>query len=127
MKRYIIFTYILISTSLSVFGQDSQDSIAYRVQHLQEIVVKAPHLAIEDDHICAYPSAQQRKHARSGYDVLNSLMIPGLMVDCQKREVTSPFGAVTHGKELACEKECVIIYTFGLLVRNKIAVCSFLC
>ncbi len=86
MKRYIIFTYILISTSLSVFGQDSQDSIAYRVQHLQEIVVKAPHLAIEDDHICAYPSAQQRKHARSGYDVLNSMMIPGLMVDCQNRE-----------------------------------------
>lgn len=94
MKRSIIFTYILISTSLSVFCQDSQDSIAYRVQHLQEIVVKAPHLAIEDDHICAYPSAQQRKHARSGYDVLNSMMIPGLMVDCQKREVTSPFGAV---------------------------------
>ena len=95
MKRYIIFTYILISTSLSVFGQDSQDSIAYRVQHLQEIVVKAPHLAIEDDHICAYPSAQQRKHARGGYDVLNSMMIPGLMVDCQKREVTSPFGMVS--------------------------------
>ncbi len=95
MKRYIIFTYILISTSLSVFGQDSQDSIAYRVQHLQEFVVKAPHLAIEDDHICAYPSAQQRKHARSGYDVLNSMMIPGLMVDCQKREVTSPFGMVS--------------------------------
>ena len=95
MKRSIIFTYILISTSLSVFGQDSQDSIAYRVQHLQEFVVKAPHLAIEDDHICAYPSAQQRKHARSGYDVLNSMMIPGLMVDCQKREVTSPFGMVS--------------------------------
>ena len=50
---------------------------------------------IEDDHICAYPSAQQRKHARSGYDVLNSMVIPGLMVDCQKREVTSPFGAVS--------------------------------
>ena len=95
MKRFIIFTYILISTSLSVFGQDSQDSIAYRVRHLQEIVVKAPHLAIEDDHIICYPSALQRKHARSGYDVLNSMMIPGLMVDCQRREVTSPFGTVS--------------------------------
>ena len=92
MKKLIIFTYILIGTSLSVFGQDS---IAYRVQHLQEIVVKAPHLTIEDDHIMCLPSAQQRKHARSGYDVLNSMMIPGLMVDCQKREVTSPFGMVS--------------------------------
>lgn len=92
MKKHIIFTFILICTSLSVFGQDS---IAYREQHLQEIVVKAPHFTIEDDHIMCIPSTQQRKHAHTGYDVLNSIMIPGVMVDRQKREVTSPFGMVS--------------------------------
>lgn len=95
MKKFIIFTTIIICTSLSVFSQDAKDSIIYRVQHLQEIVVKAPHLTIEDDHIICFPSKKQRKHAQSGYDVLNSMMIPGLMVDCQKREVTSPFGMVS--------------------------------
>ena len=60
-----------MQTSLSVFGQDS---IAYREQHLQEIVVKAPHFTIEDDHIMCIPSTQQRKHAHTGYDVLNSMM-----------------------------------------------------
>lgn len=92
MKKPIIVAYILISISLSVFGQDSIDN---RMQHLQEIVVKASNLTIEDDHICAYPSTRQKKHAQSGYTVLNSMMIPGLMVDCQKREVTSPFGIVS--------------------------------
>lgn len=92
MKRLILYTFILISTSLSVLGQDS---IAYREQHLQEIVVKAPHFTIEDDHIMCIPSTQQRKHAHTGYDVLNSMMIPGVMVDRQKREVTSPFGMVS--------------------------------
>ena len=43
-------------------------------QHLQEIVVKAPHFTIEDDHIMCIPSTQQRKHAHTGYDVLNSMM-----------------------------------------------------
>ena len=52
MKKLIIYTFILFSTCLSVFGQDS---IAYREQHLQEIIVKAPHFTIEDDHIMCIP------------------------------------------------------------------------
>lgn len=90
-KTFTLFICFLCE-NIVVFGQDS---IVYREQHLQEIVVKAPHLKIEDDHIVSVPSLRVRKHAQNGYEILSGMMIPGLFVDRQKCEVTSPCGNVS--------------------------------
>ncbi len=41
------------------------------------------------------PTREQRKHAVTGYDLLNNLMIPGISVDRLKGAVTTPVGDAT--------------------------------
>ena len=69
--------------------------VASRTKELDEVVVKASYLSREDDHIIAMPTKEQRKHAVTGYDLLNNLMIPGISVDRLKGIVTTPTGNAT--------------------------------
>lgn len=64
-------------------------------KELDEVVVKASYLTREDDHILAIPTKEQRKHAVTGYDLLNNLMIPGVSVGRSTGSVTTPSGAAT--------------------------------
>ena len=69
--------------------------LRFRPKELDEIVVKASYLTREDDHILAIPTKEQRKHAVTGYDLLNNLMIPGVSVERSTGSVTTPSGAAT--------------------------------
>ena len=69
--------------------------VASRTKELDEVVVKASYLSREDDHIIAMPTKEQRKHAVTGYDLLNNLMIPGISVDRLKGIVATPAGNAT--------------------------------
>ncbi len=69
--------------------------VSSRTKELEEVVVKASYLSREDDHIVAMPTKEQRKHAVTGYDLLNNLMIPGISVDRLKGIVLTPVGNAT--------------------------------
>lgn len=69
--------------------------VASRTKELDEVVVKASYLSRGDDHIIAMPTKEQRKHAVTGYDLLNNLMIPGISVDRLKGIVATPAGNAT--------------------------------
>ena len=98
MKRslvsVVLLTSILYSWSANITVPDStiQGSNNYV---LNEIVVRAPYLSREADHIVALPTKEQRRHAISGYDLLRNLMIPGLDVNRSNGTVTSPAGTAT--------------------------------
>lgn len=62
---------------------------------LNEIVVKGQLFVRKEDHIQVIPDKQQVKHAGTGYDLLNNLMIPNIDVDVQTRKVTTFGGDVT--------------------------------
>lgn len=92
-------TLLVIFLGLYVNASYAQEldttKVSGRTKELDEVVVKASYLSRADDHIIAMPTKEQRKHAVTGYDLLNNLMIPGISVDCLKGIVTTPVGNAT--------------------------------
>ncbi len=88
-----IFLGLCVNTSYAQ-GLDTA-KVSSRSRELDEVVVKASYLSREDDHLVAMPTREQRKHAVTGYDLLNNLMIPGISVDRLKGTVTTPVGDAT--------------------------------
>lgn len=82
---------------ISVANAQEPDTakISFQDKELKEVVVKASYLTRKDDHILAIPTREQRRHAVTGYDLLNNLMIPGVAVDRATGSVTTPAGAAT--------------------------------
>ena len=62
---------------------------------LNEIEVKGQLFVRKSDHVQVIPDKQQVKHAGTGYDLLNNLMIPNIDVDVQTKKVTTFGGDVT--------------------------------
>ena len=69
--------------------------VSSRTKELDEVLVKASYLSREDDHIMAMPTKEQRKHAVTGFDLLNNLMVPGVSVDRLKGFIATPVGNAT--------------------------------
>ena len=89
----VIFLGLYVNTT---YAQELDTTkVSSRTKELEEVVVKASYLSREDDHIVATPTKEQRKHAVTGYDLLNNLMIPGISVDRLKGIVTTPVGNAT--------------------------------
>ena len=88
---------IMMGLCLKVSYAQKPDTTKTSIQakELDEVVVKASYLTREDDHILAIPTKEQRKHAVTGYDLLNNLMIPGVSVGRSTGRVTTPSGAAT--------------------------------
>ena len=88
---------IMMGLCLKVSYAQKPDTTKTSIQakELDEVVVKASNLTREDDHILAIPTKEQRKHAVTGYDLLNNLMIPGVSVGRSTGRVTTPSGAAT--------------------------------
>ena len=88
---------IMMGLCLKVSYAQKPDTTKTSIQakELDEVVVKASYLTREDDHILAIPTKEQRKHAVTGYDLLNNLMIPGVSVERSTGSVTTPSGAAT--------------------------------
>ena len=62
---------------------------------LQEVEVKAQSFVRLEDRMMVFPEKQQVRHAYTGYDLLDNLMIPGVNVDRQEGKVTTFAGEVT--------------------------------
>ena len=89
----VIFLGLYINAS---YAQNLDSTkVSSWTKELDEVVVKASYLSRQDDHIIATPTKEQRKHAVTGYDLLNNLMIPGISVDRLKGIVTTPIGNAT--------------------------------
>lgn len=89
----VIFLALYVNAS---YAQELDTTKVYsRTKELDEVVVKASYLSIKDDHIVATLTKEQRKHAVTGYDLLNNLMIPGISVDRLTGTVTTPVGTAT--------------------------------
>ena len=62
---------------------------------LDAVTVTASSIVRKEDHLLIHPDEKQTKHASTGYDLLNNLMIPGIDVDRKAGKVKT-FG--TAGK-----------------------------
>ena len=94
MKK-IILNYILIFINISAFSANREITDTISTQSLDEVLVTAPYLTRQADHILAVPTKEQRRHAVSGYDLLRNLMIPGISVNRTSGTVNTPSGTAT--------------------------------
>ena len=90
---FVIIMCLCFNVSYAQKPDTTKTSI--QAKELDEVVVKASYLTREDDHILAIPTKEQRKHAVTGYDLLNNLMIPGVSVERSTGSVATPSGAAT--------------------------------
>lgn len=90
---FVIIMCLCFNVSYAQKPDTTKTSI--QAKELDEVVVKASYLTREDDHILAISTKEQRKHAVTGYDLLNNLMIPGVSVGRSTGSVTTPSGAAT--------------------------------
>lgn len=96
-KANVIMTLLFIGL-LSVNAQT--DTI--KTQQIREITVSGQYIQQSADHYNCIPTAAQRKHSHSGYELLRSMMIPGVNMDAESGKVTTPAGAATlyiNGRE----------------------------
>ncbi len=77
----------------SIAQSNEPDSV--KANKLDEVIVEAHYLTRENDHLLAVPTKEQRKHAVSGYDLLRNLMIPGVSVNRNSGNVSTPAGTAT--------------------------------
>lgn len=59
------------------------------------VEIKAQSFIRKEDHVLIIPDKKQIKHANTGYDLLNNLMIPGLDVDRRNGKVSTLGGNAT--------------------------------
>lgn len=70
------------------------DSISKQME-LGEVTVSGQYVRQEVDHVSCVPTAKQRKHAHSGFELLRNMMVTGLDVDLDAGVVTTPAGQAT--------------------------------
>ena len=93
--KTLFVTIMCLCFNVSYAQKPDTTKTSVQAKELDEVVVKASYLTREDDHILAIPTKEQRKHAVTGYDLLNNLMIPGVSVERSTGSVTTPSGAAT--------------------------------
>lgn len=86
MNRYIIVILSSLLLGFSAYSQSVTDSIAN--QQLDEVVVKASRRIQRGDTLSVIPSANQRKFSVTGFELLRSLMLPGLRVNAMTGELS---------------------------------------
>ncbi|WP_449031661.1 TonB-dependent receptor plug domain-containing protein [Prevotella histicola] len=93
--KALFVTIMCLCFNVSYAQKPDTTKTSIQAKELDEVVVKASYLTREDDHILAIPTKEQRKHAVTGYDLLNNLMIPGVSVERLTGSVTTPSGSAT--------------------------------
>ena len=79
MNRIYIILSIILTTILSATAQDWNDSIA--THDLKEVIVKASRRIQKGDTLTVIPSINQQKFNVSGFELIQSMMLPGLKVN----------------------------------------------
>lgn len=86
MKTIVLSCGLLMIFS-PIFAQNIGKDTIVSSKVLQDVVVSASNISRIGDHLVIYPNSQQRKHAVSGFGVLENLNIPGLMIDSKSKQV----------------------------------------
>lgn len=97
MKKNIAILFLFIGL-LSANAQTD----TLKAQQLKGVTVSGQYIQQTADHYNCIPTAKQRKHSHSGYELVRSMMIPGVDVDTENGKVTTPAGAATlyiNGRE----------------------------
>ncbi|MDD4535275.1 MAG: hypothetical protein PHC48_12490, partial [Prevotella sp.] len=97
MKTSTIILFLLIAL-LPVNAQTD----TLKTQLLQGVTVSGQYIQQANDHYNCIPTSKQRKHSHSGYELVRSMMIPGVDVDTDSGKVSTPAGAATlyiNGRE----------------------------
>ncbi len=63
-------------------------NITLQSLQLEEVVVTAERSITKTDRRLIFPTETDKKHSTSGYDLLNRIMIPGLMVDIVNKSIS---------------------------------------
>lgn len=93
--RKPITIILLHLTSLNLLAQtQASDSIAKNVT-LNEVTVTASNIVRVDDHLQIRPNEQQRRHASTGYELLENIMLPGVIVNTRSGKVEAMGMAAT--------------------------------
>lgn len=96
MKKLLSITICCTLVCIDVYAQAntneaSTDSVAKTVQ-MKEMVVGGSLVQREVDHVNCIPTAKQKKHSHSGFELIRNMMIPDLTVNTEKGVVTTPAG-----------------------------------
>lgn len=89
MKRRIVLPMLILSVCVAAatLTARAEDSIAAS-KSLKEIVVKGERRVVRGDTLVIYPSRSQRKNNFTGYELLRSMLLPGLRVDAVNGNIT---------------------------------------
>lgn len=99
--------YIFLFSSIGYKNKMLPVDIKKSVQSLESVILQSDNIQLSEvevkgrafirqkDRVLIIPDKQQVKHAGTGYDLLNNLMIPGINVDRQSGSVTTIGGTVT--------------------------------
>lgn len=90
MKLKYLFCAIVLLSALPLKAQNTTDTIMSK--QLNEVVVKASRRIEKGDTLSILPSANQRKFSMSGFDLLRSMMLPGLRVNTTTGEISMSNG-----------------------------------
>lgn len=91
MKQSLIIGIILlISFAASINGQNAihTDSTNLHIS-LNDVIVKGSLRVTKGDTLCVTPSKQQKKMTQNGFELLRSIMLPGLQVNAIKGEIST--------------------------------------
>ncbi len=106
MNNYLCaFLIVLISIiNNTATANNSNDSINSTI-NLSELIVEAKNITRVDDYLLILPTSEQKKHSFNGYDLLSSIMIPGLNVNAQSGNVDMlGIGVGIYINGLPCDK-----------------------
>lgn len=79
MYRIFIVISLILWAIVTTKAQNNNDSIT--THHLGEVVVTASHRIQRGDTLCVIPSGNQKKFNATGFELLRSMMLPGLRIN----------------------------------------------
>lgn len=87
--KYLI-AFIVTLYCVNLYAQESSlaknDSVKYSIS-LKEVTVEAKRREMKGDTLCVFPTSNQRKVTQTGFELLRSVMLPGLTVNAVKGEL----------------------------------------
>lgn len=84
MKRKTIFYFLLACTALTCHAQNTEKEAT-----LQEVEVKGARVVTKIDGRLYYPTEQQKNSSANGYDILQKMSLPNIIVDETTRTVST--------------------------------------
>lgn len=92
-------TMLLLSV-LALSANAQTDTL--KARQLEGVTVSRQYIQQTADHYNCIPTAKQRRHSHSGFELVRNMMIPGVDVDADNGTVSTPAGAATlyiNGRE----------------------------